>query len=103
MSYNDHLQEWAWQELLDESAPPSRFQDEDLERQMAEAMTQPAKPYSEADVLLTVKDLSEMIKIPEDTVRQLLSRREIPGFKINGHMWRSTLAQYREWLDAQTR
>lgn len=103
MSFSEHLQEWAWQELLDESAPPSRFQDEDLERQMAEAMTQPDKSYDQEDVLLTVKDLSEMMKIAEDTVRQLLSRGEIPGFKIHGHMWRSTLAQYREWLDAQIR
>ncbi len=55
----------------------------------------PPKPSLPTPVM-TVKELSEYLRVHPSTIYRLLKRREIPAFRIDGD-WRFHLAAIEKW------
>lgn len=49
-------------------------------------------------VVLTVKELSDYLKVPDSTIYRLASRGELPGFKM-GDSWQFDLDEILEMID----
>ena len=54
-----------------------------------------------SDEILTIKELSAYLKISEKTVYRLLSKGEIPAFKV-GTAWRFTKEAIDLWIQDQS-
>ena len=52
------------------------------------------------EILLTVQDICELLKVPRSYVYYLTHKNEIPHFKINGHL-RFRQSRIEEWLESQ--
>ena len=50
--------------------------------------------------ILTVKELSEYLKLNEKTTYRLAAKGEIPGFKVGGS-WRFNKADIDNWIQQQ--
>ena len=50
--------------------------------------------------ILTVKELSEYLKLNEKTAYRLAAKGEIPGFKVGGS-WRFNKADIDNWIQQQ--
>ena len=50
--------------------------------------------------ILTVKELSEYLKLNEKTAYRLAAKGEIPGFKVGGS-WRFNKADIDQWIQEQ--
>lgn len=50
--------------------------------------------------IMTVKELSEYLKIAEKTAYRLVSSKKVPGFKIGGS-WRFRKSEIDAWINEQ--
>ena len=50
--------------------------------------------------ILTVKELSEYLKLNEKTTYRLAAKGEIPGFKVGGS-WRFRKSEIDKWIEKQ--
>lgn len=50
--------------------------------------------------IMTVKDVSNYLKVAEKTVYKLASNKEIPAFKVGGS-WRFDKSDLDEWISQQ--
>ena len=50
--------------------------------------------------IMTVKELSEYLKIAEKTAYRLVSNKKVPGFKIGGS-WRFRKSEIDAWINEQ--
>lgn len=50
--------------------------------------------------LLTTEQAAEYMQVHLETVRQLLRKGELPGFKLLG-LWRIDLAELNAWIERQ--
>jgi excisionase family DNA binding protein len=55
---------------------------------------------SETDVLLTVRQLEQLLKVDRITIYRMLGARRLPGFKVGGQ-WRFSRQTIEGWLQAQ--
>lgn len=53
------------------------------------------------DEILTIKELSAYLKISEKTIYRLLSKNEIPAFKV-GTAWRFKKETVDQWIKEQS-
>lgn len=81
-------------------APAGFFHEDPIEALLDQAVRAADPKWGQEDVLLTTEDIAQMIKMAPGTVTKLFSRGELPGFKINGY-WRTTLKDYRSWIEAR--
>lgn len=54
-----------------------------------------------SDEILTIKELSAYLKISKKTIYRLLSKGEIPAFKV-GTAWRFTKEAIDSWIQDQS-
>jgi len=54
------------------------------------------------DEYLTIDQVAELLKVSAKTIRRLVRRSEIPGFKVGGQ-WRIKRADIDEWVADQKR
>lgn len=54
------------------------------------------------DEILTIKELSAYLKTSEKTIYRLLSKNEIPAFKV-GTAWRFKKEAIDQWIEEQSR
>lgn len=54
------------------------------------------------DDILTIKELSDYLKVSEKTIYRMVSRNEIPAFKM-GTTWRFQKLAIEEWIKNQSR
>lgn len=54
------------------------------------------------DEILTIKDLSTYLKTSEKTIYRLLSKHQIPAFKV-GTAWRFKKTVIDEWIEQQSK
>ena len=52
------------------------------------------------DEILTIKELSAYLKTSEKTIYRLLSKNEIPAFKV-GNVWRFEKEAIDQWIKSQ--
>ncbi|MGA7869542.1 MAG: helix-turn-helix domain-containing protein [Candidatus Binatus sp.] len=52
--------------------------------------------------ILTVEEISELLRVHPSTIYRMLKRKEIPGFKV-GNDWRFQTGNIRQWLDQKAR
>lgn len=52
------------------------------------------------DEILTIKEVSEYLKIKEKTAYALAAKGDIPGFKVGGS-WRFRKAELKRWIQKQ--
>lgn len=52
------------------------------------------------DEILTIKEVSEYLKIKEKTAYALAAKGDIPGFKVGGS-WRFKRDVIQKWIDEQ--
>jgi excisionase family DNA binding protein len=50
------------------------------------------------EVILTIKDVAEFLKVRPVTIYKLLSLKKIPGVKISG-VWRFQSGLIKKWID----
>lgn len=50
--------------------------------------------------MMTIKEISEYLKIKEKTAYHLAAKGEIPGFKVGG-AWRFDKADIEKWIKKQ--
>ena len=50
--------------------------------------------------LLTIRELCELLRCSEATVRRLLAVKQLPAFKV-GHVWRFRQSQVNEWMERE--
>jgi excisionase family DNA binding protein len=50
--------------------------------------------------MMTIKEISEYLKIKEKTAYHLAAKGEIPGFKVGG-AWRFDKADILKWIEKQ--
>lgn len=55
----------------------------------------------EPDMVMTVKEVSEFLRIAESTVYRLVQEGEMPGRKVGG-MWRFSRKSIEAWLSTST-
>lgn len=55
----------------------------------------------ESDIL-TIKEISEYLRIKEKTAYYLASKGEIPGFKVGGS-WRFKKSEIEKWVDTKSK
>ncbi|MCB0695542.1 MAG: helix-turn-helix domain-containing protein [Saprospiraceae bacterium] len=55
----------------------------------------------EPDMVMTVKEVSEFLRIAESTVYRLVQEGEMPGRKVGG-MWRFSRKSIETWLSTST-
>ena len=65
----------------------------DIQPQIARLMT---------DEVLTIKELSSYLKTSEKTIYRLLSKNEIPAFKI-GNAWRFKTVDIERWIEEKNK
>jgi excisionase family DNA binding protein len=53
------------------------------------------------DEILTLKEVSELLKVAEKTVYTMAQKKELPAFKVRGQ-WRFRHRDIDRWIDAQT-
>ena len=53
------------------------------------------------DDILTIKDLADYLKLNEKTAYRLVSKGDIPGFKIGGS-WRFERSGIEKWIERQS-
>lgn len=58
------------------------------------------KRASMTDDILTIKELSDYLKVSEKTIYRMLSRAEIPAFKM-GASWRFKKSKIEDWIKAR--
>jgi len=51
---------------------------------------------------LTIDQVAELLNVSAKTIRRLVRRSELPGFKVGGQ-WRIKRADIDEWVAAQKR
>lgn len=54
-----------------------------------------------ADEIMTVKELSDYLKIAENTAYRFASEGKVPGFKV-GSAWRFKKAEIDAWIKRQS-
>lgn len=54
------------------------------------------------DEYLTIDQVAELLNVSAKTIRRLVRRNEIPGFKVGGQ-WRIKRADIDDWVTAQKR
>ena len=59
----------------------------------------PDKPL-DAEIL-TIKEVSEYLKVTERTIYRLAAAKKIPGFKVGG-AWRFSKAEIDQWIRRQS-
>ena len=59
----------------------------------------PDKPV-DAEIL-TIKEVSEYLKVTERTIYRLAAAKKIPGFKVGG-AWRFSKAEIDQWIRRQS-
>ncbi len=52
------------------------------------------------DEILTIREVSELLKINEKTAYKLAAEGKIPGFKVGGS-WRFTRDEIDRWIERQ--
>jgi len=52
--------------------------------------------------ILTLKELTALLKIAERTAYMMVQRGDLPGFKVGGQ-WRFKRADIDEWMEARKR
>ena len=52
--------------------------------------------------IMTIKELSEYLKIAEKTTYRFALEKKIPGFKV-GAAWRFRKSEIDNWIDKQTK
>jgi excisionase family DNA binding protein len=55
-----------------------------------------------SDDILTIKEISDYLKVSEKTIYRMVSRGEIPAFKM-GTTWRFQKSAIEEWIKNQSR
>ncbi len=50
--------------------------------------------------IMTIKEISEYLKLAEKTVYRLVAAKKIPGFKIGG-AWRFRKSEIDKWIERQ--
>jgi excisionase family DNA binding protein len=53
------------------------------------------------DEILTLKEVTALLKVAEKTVYTMAQRKEIPAFKVRGQ-WRFRREDIDRWIDQQT-
>jgi len=53
------------------------------------------------DDILTIKELADYFKLNEKTTYRLVSKGDIPGFKIGGS-WRFERTEIENWIERQS-
>lgn len=53
-----------------------------------------------ADEVLTIKDISELLKLAEKTVYSMAQKAELPAFKVRGQ-WRIRRVDFETWMERQ--
>jgi excisionase family DNA binding protein len=53
-----------------------------------------------ADQVLTIKDVAEILKLAEKTVYSMAQDRELPAFKVRGQ-WRIRRVDFDKWMAKQ--
>lgn len=53
------------------------------------------------DLIMTIKDVAEYLKVTERTIYRLAADKKIPAFKVGGG-WRFRMADIDAWIKAQT-
>lgn len=56
--------------------------------------------FNMTDEILTIKELSSYLKTSEKTIYRLLSKNEIPAFKV-GNVWRFEKEAIDHWIKSQ--
>ena len=51
--------------------------------------------------ILTIKEVSEYLKVTERTIYRLAAAKKIPGFKVGG-AWRFSKAEIDQWIRRQS-
>jgi excisionase family DNA binding protein len=51
--------------------------------------------------ILTIKEVSEYLKVTERTIYRLAAAKKIPGFKVGG-AWRFSRAEIEQWIRRQS-
>lgn len=49
---------------------------------------------------MTIKEVSEYLKLAEKTIYKLVSQGELPGFKVGGS-WRFRMSEIERWIEDQ--
>jgi len=52
--------------------------------------------------ILTVEEISELLRVHPSTIYRMLKRNEIPGFKV-GNDWRFQTGNIKQWLDQKAK
>lgn len=52
--------------------------------------------------IMTIKEVSEYLKLKEKTAYALAARGDIPGFKVGGS-WRFRITEIEKWIKKQER
>ncbi|UGQ46652.1 helix-turn-helix domain-containing protein [Massilia endophytica] len=55
---------------------------------------------SNSDVVLTIRQVAEYLKVTERTIYRLAASKKIPAFKVGG-AWRFRKADIEGWIGAQ--
>lgn len=50
------------------------------------------------DIILTIEELSEYLKIPKSTIYKLVNENQIPGAKKVGRHWRFLKSTIDSWM-----
>jgi len=53
------------------------------------------------DEILTLKEVTDLLKVAEKTVYTMAQNKEIPAFKVRGQ-WRFRRGDIDRWIDQQT-
>jgi excisionase family DNA binding protein len=53
-----------------------------------------------ADVILTIREVADLLKIGEKTAYTMAQRHQLPGFKVGGQ-WRFRRADIDKWIEAR--
>lgn len=53
------------------------------------------------DEILTLKEVTDLLKVAEKTVYTMAQNKEIPAFKVRGQ-WRFRRGDIDRWIDRQT-
>ena len=62
-------------------------------------MKRTSRKQTEVDMVLTVTEVAEILRVHSTTIYRLVKRGELPGFKIGGN-WRINRASLDLWLTA---
>jgi len=60
-----------------------------------------SRKQTEVDMVLTVTEVAEILRVHSTTIYRLVKRGELPGFKLGGN-WRINRASLDLWLSAES-